>query len=87
MDRPIMAEESVTEPVVDELSVSVRVSDIDLAEIGDLSSEVFRAREIELAIDVDNVGRLEPLDILDMSLAVVLDATGCFPAALALSLG
>lgn len=41
----MMDEESGIESVVDELSVSFRVSDMDLAETGDRSSCVFRARE------------------------------------------
>lgn len=54
-DRPAMDTESVKDPVVDELSVSVRVNESDLADTGERKSGVGRA--LEFARDVDIGGR------------------------------
>jgi hypothetical protein len=52
-DRPVMERESVMDPVVDELSVSVRVNENDLVDTGDRRSGVVRVWELAAEVEMD----------------------------------
>lgn len=56
-ERPVIETESVIDPVVDELSVSVRVKEIDLVDAGDRKSDDVRALELLFATYVEIDGR------------------------------